>query len=272
MKKFYAFLLLISISCSNTDSIIEESNIIIEEFNLRSNFNIVGHRGGVVNESLVENSLLALNEALIRGYEMAEIDIRFTSDGIPILHHNSSLSDLYSNETTSIRSLTYKEVLDIKISNNGVLPYSLEEFAAASNGDIGFLLDFKGGSYQSAFYQKCIEILKKHNISNVKVAWSKDAKNYFYQKESIKIGLNYSDFLDAYKEDSFSKENYFLIASAYDYNSFIIKKAKSQNVEIVVSVNQWGYKQRGITSTKIIKNDISKKSDLFQVAFFMNKS
>lgn len=94
------------------------------------------------------------------------------------------------------------------------------------------------------------------------MAWSTDAKDYFYQKESIKIGLNYSDFLIASEETTFSKDDYFLIASAYDYNAFTINKAKDLNVEIVVSVNQWSYEQRGITSTTIIKNDIDNMIDI----------
>ena len=149
--------------------------------NLRSNFKLIGHRGGVVNTLNIENSLLALNEAIKRAYDMVEIDIHFTSDGLPVIHHNSDLSNLYG-ETTPIESLTMEKIQNIKTVNSGVLPYSLEEFAIASDGTIGFLLDFKGNGYSNFYYDICIDILKRNNISNVKIAWSKEAKNIFTKK------------------------------------------------------------------------------------------
>lgn len=142
------------------------------------------------------------------------------------------------------------------------MPHSLKEFASASKGTTGFLLDFKGGTYQSSYYGKCIEILKNNGIVDIKVAWSKAAKTYFYQKESVKIGLNYSDFLNASSESTFSKDDYFLLASGYDYNETLLQKAKDFDVEIVVSINEWSYRQRGITDLSIIEKNIQRMIDV----------
>ena len=89
----------------------------------------------------------------------------------------------------------------------------------------------------------------------------KRSKKYFYQKEAIKIGVNYVDFSKAIKEPSFKSKNYFLIASSFDFNRTIIEKALELNIEIVISVNEWSYRQRSITDWKIIKNDIQRMID-----------
>ena len=230
--------------------------------NTRSEFNIIGHRGGVVNGNIIENSLKALETAMNKDYEQVEIDIRFTSDGIPIVHHDAHLKDLYDEETTPIASLSFQEVQDIKSNHNGSLPYSFEEFAVASDGQIGFLLDFKDDNIPRSVYDSFLEILTQHGLQHSKVAWSKEAKDYFYQKESIKIGLNYFDFSDAIENSAFESKNYFLIVGAFDFNKSLINKALDLGVEVVVSVNEWSYKQRGITNREVIGADIQRMIDL----------
>ncbi|GAB4107899.1 hypothetical protein GCM10028791_03460 [Echinicola sediminis] len=51
-------------------------------------YQLIAHRGGVVNEDLAENSMGALNEAIRRGYDMVEIDVRLTKDSVFITHHD----------------------------------------------------------------------------------------------------------------------------------------------------------------------------------------
>jgi hypothetical protein len=224
-------------------------------------FNLIAHRGGIVDiPSLPENSLKALKEAINRSYKMVEIDIRSTLDGIPIIYHDSIIGDVNKGETRLMSSLTFEELQNIKERNNFLQPCTLEKFANTSNGEISFLLDFKG-NYSSDFYKKCMDILKENNIPNVKIAWSKRAKEFFKQVNYGKIGLSYSDFEKATSKNTLLKEDYFLVISAFDYNEGLIKKANDIGVEVVVSVNLWKYGQRGITNTSVIKVDIDKMLD-----------
>lgn len=50
---------------------------------------IIGHRGAA--ETAPENTLVSLRQALAEGARMAEIDVRLSSDGIPILLHDDTL-------------------------------------------------------------------------------------------------------------------------------------------------------------------------------------
>lgn len=255
MKKIIIlFVLIMSSGKSNF-----KKNDVIKSENINGlNFNLIAHRGGIIIASTnSENSLEALNEAINRKYEMVEIDIRSTEDGIPIIHHDSILDNINKKEAKLISSLSFEEIQNVKNKNNSSLPYSLQEFAEISNGYIGFLLDFKD-DYADEFYEKCIEILRKNNIFNIKIAWSKKAKYFFNQRNFGKIGLNYSDFERASLKSAFSKDNFFLLVSVFDCNKDLINKAIGLDVEIVVSVNKWGYEQRGIYKRLEIKKDIEK--------------
>jgi len=255
MKKIIILLLIIT-SCGKSNS--KEREVNKPKNNSELTFNLIAHRGGVVTISTnPENSLGALKEAINKEYKMVEIDIRSTLDGVPIIHHDSVLAHLNKGEVKLVSALKLNEIQNIKITNKELMPYTLEEFVKTSNGNIGFLLDFKG-NYPDEFYEKCIDILKVNNISNVKIAWSKKAKEIFSKKNYGKIGLNYSSFEKASLTSTFLKEDYFLLISAFDYNVDLINKAISLDLEIVVSVNLWKYGQRGITNTNIIKIDVDK--------------
>ena len=50
---------------------------------------LIAHRGGVVDKHLyAENSRQGLAEASKRGYHGVELDVRLTSDGHLIVHHD----------------------------------------------------------------------------------------------------------------------------------------------------------------------------------------
>lgn len=259
-KILFLLLIVILISCAE-----EDNNVLTpkehEEFYERSEFKLIGHRGGVVSGNTKENSLDALNKAITNGYDMAEIDIRFSSDKIPIIHHNAYLNDLFPGEKNTISSLTFDEIEALKEQAGSLLPYSLEEFAELSNGDIGFLLDFKGDGYNKSEYLHCLDILNNYNISNLKVAWSKEAKEFLFQQDSVKIGINYTTFSQIAGKSESQREDYFLLVSAYDYKAHLIKEALDLGFEVVVSINEWAYKQRDITSRIVIKKDIQRMID-----------
>ncbi|MFQ6048520.1 MAG: glycerophosphodiester phosphodiesterase family protein, partial [Phycisphaerae bacterium] len=51
---------------------------------------VVAHRGRS-RPNAVENSLAALSQAIQDGVPMAEVDVRLTADGVPVLMHDRSL-------------------------------------------------------------------------------------------------------------------------------------------------------------------------------------
>ena len=53
---------------------------------------IIAHRGGVVSLRSPECSLTAIRLAAEMGYDMVELDVQKSSDGVPIVFHDRSLT------------------------------------------------------------------------------------------------------------------------------------------------------------------------------------
>jgi glycerophosphoryl diester phosphodiesterase len=70
-------------------------------------FEVIAHRGA--NLEFPENTLPAFQRALEIGVQGIELDIQFTSDRVPVVHHDPSVADPSSNRRL-ISSLSLKEL------------------------------------------------------------------------------------------------------------------------------------------------------------------
>ncbi|KIF77012.1 glycerophosphodiester phosphodiesterase [Streptomyces sp. 150FB] len=85
----------------------------------------VGHRGDPYHAR--ENTLPAIASALEHGADAVEVDVRLTSDGVPVLLHDASLQRLWGHDSF-LAALTAKEV---RALTGGELPTLAEALAAA---------------------------------------------------------------------------------------------------------------------------------------------
>lgn len=99
---------------------------------------ILAHRGG--GGETVENSWAALEHMRAHGLTAMETDARVTSDGVVVLHHDSSLERMCARPE-SIRSLTWRELSAIKDASGSPL-VRLDE-ALASFPEMRFNADAK---------------------------------------------------------------------------------------------------------------------------------
>ena len=109
-------------------------------------FEIIGHRG--YGSATPENTLAALRRSVMEGVEVAEVDIRLTSDGIPVLLHDESLSRTTGNShRVSELSLTEIQKLDAGSTNSkkfrGEKIPTLEEALVFARGKLKMLLHMK---------------------------------------------------------------------------------------------------------------------------------
>ncbi len=83
---------------------------------------VIAHRGAWKTQKHPENSIAALKEAIKIGCYGSEFDVQLTSDGIPVVNHNSDF--LGKDVATS----TYKELLAYKKLSNGENIPTLAEY------------------------------------------------------------------------------------------------------------------------------------------------
>jgi len=129
-------------------------------------FEIVAHRG--VHDIYPENTLFAFERAIELGADSVELDIRLSSDHIPMVFHYFYLDEITSTNGT-IFNYTYEQLKNVEIidKNNKNKPRisTLSEILDSIGGRIGLEIEIKGPEPESV---KVIADV----LSNYKSIWS----------------------------------------------------------------------------------------------------
>ncbi|MEE4540893.1 glycerophosphodiester phosphodiesterase [Streptomyces sp. V4-01] len=105
----------------------------------------VAHRGDPSVHR--ENTLAGLRSALRKGADVVEIDVRLTSDGVPVLLHDATLERLWRHDAP-VASLTADEVF--KATGGGVPPLAEALAAVGEHGSARVLLDLTAADQAAA--------------------------------------------------------------------------------------------------------------------------
>lgn len=70
---------------------------------------VIGHRGAWNSKDLPENTMAAFLKAQEVGADGIEFDVRFSKDGVAVVHHDSSLERIFGHRG-SIESMSFSEI------------------------------------------------------------------------------------------------------------------------------------------------------------------
>lgn len=109
-------------------------------------FEVVGHRG--YGEETPENTLAALRRSIAEGVRVAEIDVRLTSDDVPVLLHDETLFRT-AHDIHRVSQLSLAEVKKLDAGSYKSIEYrneripTLAEALQASRGKLKLILHMK---------------------------------------------------------------------------------------------------------------------------------
>lgn len=130
------------------------------------NVQIAVHRGDTSNAP--ENSLPALISAIDKGFQVVELDVQLTKDGIAVLNHDSDLRRM-TGLKKRVADMNFNEVqqLYIGMDANGYpihIP-SLSSVLAEAQGRIKLLLDLKpNGAPSEALAEEVVRLIKEAGV------------------------------------------------------------------------------------------------------------
>jgi glycerophosphoryl diester phosphodiesterase len=107
---------------------------------------VIGHRAGA--RIAPENTLAAIRQAIRRGADYVEIDLRTTKDGALVIMHDSTVDGM-TNGTGRVRDLTLAEVRALRVKNRFGKEFddqrvpTLDEVLALCKGRISIYVDDK---------------------------------------------------------------------------------------------------------------------------------
>lgn len=128
-------------------------------------FLLIAHRGGVVDDTLSENSLRGLEEAIRRGYTHVEVDTRITLDGHLVCFHDDNLLR-ETGVNKRIAELTLDELKQIKLIRCQETIPTFDEFCRRCAGRIDLMVDPKGVEehYLNLYVDEMEAALSRHGL------------------------------------------------------------------------------------------------------------
>lgn len=196
---------------------------------------LIAHRGGVVNDTLEENSLASLMEAGKQGYWMVEIDTRLTKDSVLVAHHDRDLSRYFGVEK-QVQDLHWDELSQMR-SHGGNTVAKLETLLDLCQ-DMGLevMIDLKILGEHPSIFQQLVVMLSERNLQQqALIIPTAEATDFF--RDKIKISCSRAQIESYMTRDDFSPDHYYLFTnpSAEDY-----QWATDLGIQVVGVINYRG--------------------------------
>lgn len=134
----------------------------------------MGHRGSIYG---VENTKESIQGAIDAGADYAEIDILLSSDGVPMVIHDTNLKRLTGLDV-NVYELTSAKLQELTLHQNGYIGQisTLEEIIKLCDGKIGLAIELK---------------IHEHETENLVEQVMKDVKKYDFLDKCMFISLDY---------------------------------------------------------------------------------
>lgn len=203
----------------------------------------IAHRGGVVDARYAENSIASLEAAVSHGYWMIESDLRETSDGRIITHHDPDFKRFY-NDPRKVSDLTLAETRKLHASPGGAPPMTLSELVDACKGRLRLMLDVKEPSHSERFFQDLERELQRTDLlASAYVIGTDESRRYFHAK--AKVGVPFERLQAGVAAGENVSQLYFLFEWGKTLTAEQVRFARHHHVPVVPSVNTFHYARSG---------------------------
>jgi glycerophosphoryl diester phosphodiesterase len=203
-------------------------------------YQLIAHRGGVVDGVHAENSLPALEAAIKQGYWMAELDLRLTKDGVFILHHDRTFKNHFGIDQPSV-AMTWTEIRKLKNDQDGSRVITLEEALRACRGKMQVMIDNKIEGNDTIMFSQVIRLLEKyHLLEQAMMIGTDESTKYFTGK--IKLSCTRQQLEDNKKKPGFNPGHYYLFSDADNMTADDVAWAGREGIMVVGVVNRYHYR------------------------------
>ncbi|MCA9216456.1 MAG: hypothetical protein KDB27_25480 [Planctomycetales bacterium] len=133
---------------------------------------LAAHRGGVVTEKSSECSLTAIRLAAKLGYDLVEVDVQRSRDGVPIVFHDNTLDKACGREE-SVSELNATDLEQIHYLKGDDKIARLETaLTICRDLKIGVMLDLKAGRESRDFLESIDALIVRFKLENASISFS----------------------------------------------------------------------------------------------------
>ena len=225
-------------------------------YGAQSEYKLIAHRGGIVDEEHAENSPASIRAAIDRGYWMLEVDIRRTADGHQILQHDLDFRRYYGVDTP-VAQLTWAEVRQLKANPGGSSPMHFRDVCRMCEGKVRLMLDIKGDDWPDEFYLGLVNLLGEHQLLRTAYVLGGNRVKGFFRGKAW-LSANRTSLRQAINRGEDVGANYFLFELGSVLDQFTLNLCRSNRVVAVAALNTFRYTQAGRDEQKGAEEDAAK--------------
>lgn len=148
------------------------------------NFKCIAHRGLFDREKIPENSMLAFEKAIEKGYAI-ELDVNMTKDGYIVVFHDNSLKRM-TGIKNDIATMTLSEIKKLKLLGTENRIPTFEDVLLQVSGRVPLLIEVKINNRYKELMEKLINLLEKYN-GNYSIQSFDPRIVYFLKKNAPQI-------------------------------------------------------------------------------------
>lgn len=206
-------------------------------------FYLIAHRGGIVDSTNVENSIPALNAAIIQGYRMVEMDMRLTKDSMLIIQHDKNFKRYYGVDS-NVADMTWKQINRL-VSDRGSKVASLEEEFKHCQGHVQVMLDNKIKGNDTIVWRKLIDLLKKYDLLDSAITIGTDESSAWFTGK-IRLSASRQQLDENSRKPGYKSSDYYLFGDVKSMTSADVEWARQQGIMVIGAVNLFAYKNGGL--------------------------
>jgi glycerophosphoryl diester phosphodiesterase len=203
---------------------------------------LILHRGGVITPQSPECSLRAIYLAAQEGYEMVELDIRESSDHIPVVFHDRNMKKSCGIDKR-IEELTAEEIRTIRYENSDQWISTLDEMVSVCNDlALGIMLDIKSdGSEQ--FFKTIANLIEKYDLQKSTVCISGHPLVRKYLNKKSMMTISKEQLNQVAENDATDLTGLFWFGLPWNITDEMVSQLQKRDVIVIPAINTFRYPQ-----------------------------
>lgn len=201
---------------------------------------LIAHRGGIVTPSAPECSLAAIQLAADSHYDMVELDIRQSSDDVPMVFHDANLEKA-CGKPGSIKDYRAKELESIYYKGGSHPIIRLDQaLQACRELGLGVMLDIKGDHDSAPYLEKINGLILTHQLeqSTLSITGSETARRML---SHVRFTVTNDEMERLRNAASLDLRHRFWFGLPHQLKEGDVKRLKSAGALVLPAINTFRY-------------------------------
>lgn len=206
---------------------------------INTNYFLIAHRGGVVDSTNAGNNRYSIEAAIKHGYNMVEVDLRLTKDGVLIIQHDPTFKRYYGVDMP-VSSMTWHQVRQLRSSDNRNRVLRFEDALKICKGRIQVMIDNKIPGMDSGIFTRVVSLLKRYHLLSQALMIGTTASTPFFTGK-IKLSCTRRQLEKNMQQPGYSSANYYLFETPDNISTDDVQWAKKNAIRVIAAINKFRY-------------------------------